>query len=83
MAWVTSVCLIPGIIQTGSGEALSTPIHRDLSQKTNVVQCLKIGKGVVGGRRRIMKITEQRKRGVGSVGKGLITQAKGEELFLM
>lgn len=45
-----SICLIPGIIQTWVAEVLSTRTHQDLSQKASVVQCLKIGKGVVGGR---------------------------------
>lgn len=38
MTWATSVCLIPGIIQSGAGETSSTGIHRDLSQGANAVQ---------------------------------------------
>lgn len=55
------ICLIHGIMQAWSAEVLSTMTHRDLSQKANVVQSLKIGKGVVGGRGGVMNIKEQRK----------------------
>ena len=49
MTWATSVCLIPGIIQSGAGETSSTGIHRAPSQDANAVQSKSRRRG--GGRK--------------------------------